>query len=155
MYERLLKFLEKLKILYSEQYGFRRKHSTYIALLNLMDKLINALENKEIVVGKFSDFSKAFHTVDHDKLLQKLHHYGIRGYASSWFKSYLTHGTQFVAYNGAKSKKLRIKYGVPQGSILGPYMYISIIYILYVNKVYPYYLQVIQIYSLVEQMDDM
>ena len=53
MYERLLKFLEKLKILYSEQYGFRRKHSTYMALLNLMDKLVNALENKEIVVGIF------------------------------------------------------------------------------------------------------
>ena len=77
MYERLLKFLENLKLLYSEQYGFRRKHSTYMALLTLMDKLVNALEKKEIVVGIFLDFSKAFDTVDHDILLQKLYHYGI------------------------------------------------------------------------------
>ena len=124
MYERLLKLLEKLKILYSEQYGFRRKHSTYMALLTLMDKLVNALENKEIVVGIFLDFSKAFDTVDHDILLQKLHHYGIRGYAYSWFESYITHRTQFVTYSGAKSKKLIIKSGVPQGSILGPLMFL-------------------------------
>ena len=106
MYEWLLKFLEKLKIVYSEQYGFRRKHSTYMALLTLTDKLVNALENQKIVVGIFLDFSKAFDTVDHDILLQKLHHYGIRGCAYSWFESYLSHRTQFVTYNGAKSKKL-------------------------------------------------
>ena len=122
MYERLLKFLEKLKILYSEQYGFKRKHSTYMALLTLMDKLVNALQNKEIVVGIFLDLSKAFDTVDHDILLQKLHHYGIRGCAYSWFESYLTHRTQ--SYNGAKSKKLVIKCGVPQDSILGPLLFL-------------------------------
>ena len=59
-----------------------------MALLTLMDKLVNALENKEIVVGIFLDFSKAFDTVDHDILLQKLHHYGICGCAYSWFESY-------------------------------------------------------------------
>ena len=74
--------------------------------------------------SKFLDFSKAFVTVDHDILLQKLHRYGIRGYAYIWFKSYLTHKTQFVAYNGAKSKKLEIKYGVLQGSILGPLLFL-------------------------------
>ena len=131
MYERLLKFLENLKLLYSEQYGFRRKHSTYMALLTLMDKLVNALEKKEIVVGIFLDFSKAFDTVDHDILLQKLYHYGLRGCAYSWFESYLTHRTQFVTYNGAKSKKLQIKCGVPQGSILGP-----LLFLIYINDLH-------------------
>ena len=126
-----IKFLENLKLLYSEQYGFRRKYSTYMALLTLMDKLVNALEKKEIVVGIFLDFSKAFDTVDHDILLQKLYHYGIQGCAYSWFESYLTHRTQFVTYNGSKSKKLQIKCGVPQGSILEP-----LLFLIYINDLH-------------------
>ena len=102
-----------------------------MALLTLMDKLVNALEKKEIVVGIFLDFSKAFDTVDHDILLQKLYHYGIRRCAYSWFESYLTHRTQFVTYNGAKSKKLQIKCGVPQGSILGP-----LLFLIYINDLH-------------------
>ena len=74
----------------------------------------------EYVIGISLDFSKAFDTVDHNILLQKLSSYGIRGSALNWFQSYLTHRYQFVAHNGVSSEKKEIKCGVPQGSILGP-----------------------------------
>ena len=90
MYNRLIDFLETYKILVKFQFGFRKFHSTYMALMTLMDKLITALENGEHVIGIFLDFSKAFDTVDHEILLKKMYHYGIRGTAYKWFQSYLS-----------------------------------------------------------------
>ena len=98
MYSRLLDFLNRHNILYENQIGFRQEHSTYMAHMLLMDKLIKSLENGDFVVGVFLDFSKAFDTVDHDILLRKLSHYGIRGISLSWFKSYLSGRSQFVNY---------------------------------------------------------
>ena len=81
-----------------------------------------------MVVGIFIDFTKAFDTVNHEILLEKLYHYGIRGTAHDWFRSYLTDRQQFVEYNGSKSNVLHVPCGVPQGSNLGP-----LLFLLYIN----------------------
>ena len=103
MYNRLIDFLEKEKNLIRKTIWFPKKHSTYMALMLLMDQLINSLENGQYIIGLFLDFSKAFDTVDHSILLSKLHHYGIRGVANIWFQSYLSNRKQFVTYNNTKS----------------------------------------------------
>ena len=128
MYNRLIKFLDKFKILYEHQFGFRKGCSTHTALLALVDNLIQALDNGEYVLGVFLDFSKAFDTVDHSILLDKLYHYGVRGCAYHWFQSYLSNRSQRVTYDGVKSSLGFIKCGVPQGSILGP-----LLFLLYIN----------------------
>ena len=128
MYNRVSTFLEIVKILHENQYGFRKKSSTYLALLSFVDKVIQAIEKGEYAVGVFLDFSKAFDTVDHDILLDKLDHYGIRGCALSWFKTYLSCRTQYVTYDGSESNRQMIKCGVPQGSILGP-----LLFLIYIN----------------------
>jgi len=128
MYNRLMRYLEKHNILYQYQFGFKKNHSTYMALTLLIDKILNALDNNEHVLGLYLDFAKAFDTVDHNILLTKLLHYGVRGTMFKWFKSYLSKRTQIVKYNNTVSSPLFIKCGVPQGSILGP-----ILFLLYIN----------------------
>ena len=98
--------------------------STHVALLTFIDKIIEAIENGEYAIGVFLDFSKALDTVDHKILLNKLDHYGIRGCALSWFKSYLSRRLQYVTYNGSQYSQQVIKCGVPQGSILGPWLFL-------------------------------
>ena len=128
MYNRVSDFINQLEILYKFQFGFRKKHYTYLAHLILMDKITKSLENGDKVIGIYLDFSKAFDTVNHDILLQKLYYYGIRGNAYEWFKSYLTDRVQYVTYNGVQSSPKKIQCGVPQGSILGP-----LLFLLYIN----------------------
>ena len=128
MYNRLLEFLETYKILTNSQFGFRKSYSTYMALMTLMDRLITSLVNDEHVIGMFLDFSKAFDTVDHAILLKKMYHYGIRGNALKWFESYLSNRKQYVTYNGISSVTKTVMCGVPQGSILGP-----LLFLIYIN----------------------
>ena len=99
-----------------------------MALLTLMDKLIASLERTKFVIGIFLDISKAFDTVDHAILLQKLCHHGIRGNALKWFTSYLSNRRQYVTYNGVASAMKGINCGVPQSSILGP-----LLFLIYIN----------------------
>ena len=95
-----------------------------MALMPLMDKWIFSLENKKHVIGLFLDFSKAFDTVDHDIMLCKLSYYGVRGNALKWFESYFRGRQQYVTYNWVSSMKNTIFCGVPQGSILGPLLFL-------------------------------
>ena len=128
VYNRLINFLNKNDILSRNQYGFRKNYSTAHALIQLYDKISSALDNKKVTVGLFIDLSKAFDTVNHEVLLDKLEHYGVRGIALQWFKSYLSCRKQFVQYNSYNSSLLRITCGVPQGSILGP-----LLFLVYIN----------------------
>ena len=127
-YNRLLTFLEYYNVLFENQFGFQKLHSSYMALMVLTDKLIKSLENGKYVIGVYLDFSKAFDTVDHAILLSKLSHYGIRGNALNWFISYLSNRKQYVTYNGVSSPVNNLTCGVPQGSILGP-----LLFLLYIN----------------------
>ena len=132
MYNRLRRFLNVSKILSDNQYGFRKHHSTAYALACLYDKISSAIENKEYTVGIFidlsrvnsSDLSKDFATVDHHILISKLEHYGIRGTALRWLESYLSGRQQYVEFNGICSESCQIKCGVPQGCLLGPFLFL-------------------------------
>ena len=124
VYNRIFNYLSDFHILCDNQYGFRKKHSTTHALIDLYDKISSALDHKEYAVGVFLDLSKAVDTVNHEILFDKLYYYGIRGLALDWVESFFTKRTQFVEYNGSRSTPHKIHCGVPQGSILGPLFFI-------------------------------
>ena len=128
LYARLLKFINDNNVLYKFQFGFREGHSPNLALMLLVDKISRALEDGDFVLGLFLDFSKAFDTVNHEILFTKLEFYGVRGLSLNLFKSYLGGRKQFVEYNGASSSQSDIICGVPQGSILGP-----LLFLIYIN----------------------
>jgi len=99
------------------QYGFREKNSTYMVLLDLIDHITEELESKKYSLGIFLDLSKAFDTINHNILNEKLQLYGIRGTTLNWFSNYLSNRLQYVQLSNTKSNTLSMNCGVPQGSI--------------------------------------
>ena len=130
MYNHISNFIESVNVLYKYQFGFRQRHSTQQAIITLVNKITSSLDTGDLVIGVFLDLKKAFDTVDHKILLDKLHAYGIRGNIWTWFRSYLSNRSQFVSYDGIQSTIQSISCGVPQGSILGP-----LLFIIYINDI--------------------
>ena len=128
IHKRVTSFLTKFDLLYSDQYGFQSKKSTTDAILKFTDKCYDALNNKKALISVYIDFSKAFDTVDHVILLKKLEIYGFRGAILGWFQSYLSARHQYVEMKGSKSSLQSNPCGVPQGSVLGP-----LLFLIYIN----------------------
>ena len=124
-------FLKEHDLLYESQYSFRTEHSTELAAMELIDRLILTMDNNESYETPLNiclDMSKAFDTIDHTILINKLTFYGIHGVALDFIRSYLNNRYQFVEYDGIQSSMLPISTGVPQGSILGPLLFIIYTY---------------------------
>ena len=130
VYNRLQSYFNMHNLLTPCQFGFRENMSTELAILKMQNLISNVLNEKQNAFALFLDLSKAFDTLNHSTLLDKLQHYGIRGTAYNWFSSYLSNRTQFTFYNCHQSATSNISTGVPQGSILGP-----LLFIIYVNDI--------------------
>ena len=128
IHHRISDFLHKHNILHPLQFGFRKLHSCEHALTAAKNEILHTLDKKHIALLLLIDFSKAFDMVDHNILLHKLSHYGIRGPALDWLRSYLNERKQRVRVNNIYSDTKYLTHGIPQGSILGP-----LLFIIYIN----------------------
>ena len=124
VYKRLIKFVNKHNILYSSQYGFRSRHSTQHATLEILNDILSNFDKGQFTFCLFIDLKKAFDTVNYDILLSKLENYGFRGVVNDWFKSYLIGTRQYKTVNGYISDSHQTLCGVPQGSVLGPLLFL-------------------------------
>ena len=128
IYVRIYSYLDKYNMIYSKQFGFRKNHSVNHAIISFTEHIRSLLDKGEYVCGIFVDLEKAFDTVHHDILCKKLEFYGLRGNVNKLIKSYLSNRKQFVSINGYDSDVKDVTCGVPQGSSLGP-----LLFLLYIN----------------------
>ena len=128
IHSQLIAHFNSLNLFYKSQYGFRKSHSTELAALELINRNLEIMDKHKIALNIYIDLSKAFDTLDHSLLLYKLKYYGIHGKALQLFNSYLSNRKQYVDTGTHKSELLNITTGVPQGSILGP-----VLFIIYMN----------------------
>ena len=130
VFSQLYDYFRNNDLFYDSQYGFLKNHSTEYAAMELTDKVLKDIDERNISLAIFMDLSKAFDTLDHSILINKLAYYGIHGAALRWFTSYLTGRSQYVEIDGVSSNILLLSTGVPQGSILGP-----LLFLIYMNDI--------------------
>ena len=128
VYKQLYSYLESKNVLSDSQFGFRHGRGTTKAILKHTRNVYRDLDDSRLHFSVYLDFKKAFDSVDHVVLLGKLYHYGVRGITLDWFRSYLNNRSQHVDVNGVQSGIVPLTHSVPQGSNLGP-----LLFLLYIN----------------------